>query len=60
LISENLKNKLKMNLNGTKRFVLVTGASDYIGLHVINVLLKAGHRVRGTVHSLKETPVIYR
>jgi len=29
------------------------GASGYIALHVIDQLLKEGHKVRGTVRSLK-------
>ena len=32
--------------------ILVTGASGYVALHVVDQLLKAGHRVRGTVRSL--------
>ena len=32
--------------------VLVTGASGFIGLHCIRVLLEQGYRVRGTVRSL--------
>ena len=32
--------------------ILVTGASGYIALHVVDQLLKAGHTVRGTVRSL--------
>jgi len=31
---------------------LVTGASGYIAIHVIDVLLREGHSVRGTVRSL--------
>ena len=34
--------------------VLVTGASGYIAMHVVDQLLKAGHRVRGTVRSVKD------
>lgn len=30
---------------------LVTGASGYIAMHVINQLLKEGHSVRGTIRS---------
>jgi nucleoside-diphosphate-sugar epimerase len=33
---------------------LVTGASGYIALHVVDQLLKTGHYVRGTVRSLKD------
>ena len=33
--------------------VLVTGPSGYIGAHVMNVLLKSGYTVRGTVRSPK-------
>ena len=32
--------------------VLVTGASGYIALHVVDQLVKGGYRVRGTVRSL--------
>ncbi|XP_076330726.1 uncharacterized protein LOC143236335 [Tachypleus tridentatus] len=32
--------------------VLVTGASGYIALHIVNLLLKEGYRVRGTVRDL--------
>lgn len=32
--------------------VLVTGASGYIALHVVQQLLQQGFRVRGTVRSL--------
>ena len=32
--------------------ILVTGASGYIALHVVQQLLQAGHAVRGTVRSL--------
>ena len=34
--------------------VLVTGASGYIALHIVDLLLKQGHKVRGTVRSLKD------
>jgi len=34
--------------------VLVTGASGYIALHVVDILLKQGHKVRGTVRSIKD------
>lgn len=33
--------------------VLVTGASGFIASHVVDLLLKKGFRVRGTVRSLK-------
>lgn len=33
---------------------LVTGASGYIALHVVDQLLKEGHFVRGTVRSVKD------
>jgi nucleoside-diphosphate-sugar epimerase len=33
---------------------LVTGASGYVALHVIDQLLKAGNHVRGTVRSIKD------
>ena len=35
------------------KLVLVTGASGYVATHVAQQLLEAGHRVRGTVRSLK-------
>ena len=34
---------------------LVTGASGYIAMHVIDQLLKEGHTVRGTIRNLKDT-----
>ena len=36
----------------TSRTALVTGASGYIGLHVVNVLLEAGWTVHATVRKL--------
>ena len=33
---------------------LVTGASGYIAMHVIDQLLKEGHFVRGTIRSLND------
>lgn len=35
----------------TSKTVLVTGASGYIGKHVVVALLRAGHKVRGSVRS---------
>ena len=32
--------------------MLVTGASGYLACHVVSLLQKEGHRVRGTVRSL--------
>ena len=34
--------------------VLVTGATCFIAMHVINEFLKHGHQVAGTVRSLKD------
>lgn len=34
--------------------ILVTGASGYIALHVVNMLVKQGHQVRGTVRNLND------
>ena len=34
--------------------ILVTGSSGYIALHIVNLLLKDGHKVRGTVRNLKD------
>lgn len=34
--------------------VLVSGANGYIGIHVVNLLLKEGHKVRGTVRSVQD------
>ena len=33
---------------------LVTGASGYIAMHVIDQLLKQGHSVRGTIRNLND------
>ena len=33
---------------------LVTGASGYIAMHVVDQLLKEGHSVRGTIRSLND------
>ena len=33
---------------------LVTGASGFIAMHVVDQLLKEGHSVRGTIRSLKD------
>jgi dihydroflavonol-4-reductase len=35
--------------------VLITGASGFIASHIVKELLARGHRVRGTVRSLKKT-----
>jgi nucleoside-diphosphate-sugar epimerase len=35
--------------------ILVTGASGFISLHVIKLLLQSGYKVRGTVRSLQDT-----
>ncbi len=35
--------------------VLVTGASGYMATHVVQQLLRAGYKVRGTVRSLQDT-----
>ncbi|TCD63892.1 hypothetical protein EIP91_004801 [Steccherinum ochraceum] len=35
------------------QLVLVTGVSGYLGSHIVDQLVKAGHRVRGTVRSSK-------
>ena len=35
--------------------ILVTGASGYIAIHAVDQLLRAGHQVRGTVRSLKDS-----
>ncbi|KAJ3479149.1 hypothetical protein NLI96_g9264 [Meripilus lineatus] len=37
----------------TQELVLVTGVTGYLGSHVVNELLKAGYRVRGTARSAK-------
>lgn len=33
----------------------MTGASGFVALHIIEILLKGGHRVQGTVRNLKNT-----
>ncbi|KAH9891038.1 hypothetical protein C8Q73DRAFT_792476 [Cubamyces lactineus] len=37
----------------TKQLVLVTGINGYLGAHIVDQLVKAGYRVRGTVRSGK-------
>jgi len=37
----------------SKGLVLVTGVSGYLGSHVVDILVKEGHRVRGTVRSAR-------
>jgi dihydroflavonol-4-reductase len=39
----------------TQRTVLITGISGFIAKHCALELLKAGHRVRGTVRDLDRT-----
>ena len=34
--------------------ILVTGANGFIASHVIDQLVRAGHRVRGTLRSLRD------
>lgn len=34
--------------------ILVTGASGYVAMHVVDLLLKQGHRVRGTVRNVND------
>lgn len=34
--------------------VLVTGCNGYIGSHIVDQLLEAGYRVRGTTRNLKK------
>jgi len=42
-----------MATGGDSPLVLVTGASGFIGAHVVKLLLDDGYRVRGTVRSLQ-------
>jgi nucleoside-diphosphate-sugar epimerase len=42
----------------SKGLVLVTGANGYIGAVTVEVLLKAGYSVRGTVRSESSTKAI--
>ncbi|KAI0355153.1 NAD-P-binding protein [Trametes cingulata] len=37
----------------TKQLILVTGINGFLGAHVVDQLVKAGYRVRGTVRSSK-------
>lgn len=39
--------------------VVVTGANNFIGSHIVKLLLEQGYQVRGTVRSLKDDSVIY-
>lgn len=41
------------NMNDNE-IVLVTGASGYIAIHIVKLLLESGYKVRGTVRSLKD------
>ena len=41
------------NMASEEELVLVTGATGYIATHIVQQLLQAGYRVRGTVRSLK-------
>ena len=38
----------------SNRKVLLTGASGYLGAHVLEVLLRGGYNVRATVRSQKK------
>ena len=41
-----------------KDLVLVTGASSFIGSHIIKMLLEQGYQVRGTLSSLKDEAIV--
>jgi nucleoside-diphosphate-sugar epimerase len=41
-------------MSKNKELILVTGASGFVALHVINKFIKEGYKVRGTVRSLKD------
>jgi hypothetical protein len=41
---------------GSDALVLVSGANDFIAIHVIRSLLENGYRVRGTVRSTAKIP----
>ncbi len=40
-----------MSSSPERKTVLLTGASGFIAAHILNVFLKAGYNVRGTVRS---------
>lgn len=50
-----LLNELKIEPSET---VLVTGASSFVGSHIIKLLLQDGYSVRGTMRDLNKTEVI--
>lgn len=35
--------------------ILVTGVNGFIAMHIVNLLLKQGHQVRGTIRNLNDT-----
>jgi nucleoside-diphosphate-sugar epimerase len=41
--------------SNTSELILVTGATGFVASHTIQQLLQAGHKVRGTVRSVKNT-----
>jgi nucleoside-diphosphate-sugar epimerase len=45
-------------IDDSKKTVLVTGGSGFVGSHVILQLLAAGHPVRTTVRSLKREDTV--
>lgn len=40
----------------SKKTVLITGVSGYLGLHVAKALLEKGYEVRGTIRSSSKEP----